>query len=325
MKSKQFLAAALSAAVCLPALTIGAAAVTAPVQYGDAKFDGIVNIADVTALQRYLAGLEGFDEYQKVLADFDHDGSITINDATWIQKYLAEMWIPEEYGGWAQTYVSTGSFYADYDSGKAVPNRPVTFTTQVYDSGNTFAFYVDGMPVQARSADNSMTYAFPAAGEYNVGVRVYNSDGFYHSMNVRYRVVEAYDYNTLSIVACHMLNPNSTEQTLEMQAAGGAAPYAYSVKLYAIDWMTGDTAGLSDDDIEMFGQYVQTTGDDAWQLCYDEKGAYLYHDFTDDSTVAVSGFMLGGYVYQAEVCAADSLGGYSAPETIQLYLELSVG
>lgn len=325
MKIKQFCAAALAAAVCLPALSSGASAVTAPLPYGDVKPDGVVNISDVTWLQRYLAGLESFDDYQTILADFDRNGSITIDDATWIQKYLAEMWIPEEYGGWAATYVCTGSFYADCDSGKAVPGRSVTFTTQAY-SGNTFAFYVDGVQVQARSAANSMTYAFPAAGEYSVRVRVYNSDGFYNDLSMSgYRVAEAYDYNALGIVACHVLNANSTVQTLEMQATGGAAPYAYGVKIYALDWMTGGVAGLSAFDLEMFQRYVQDTGDDAWQLGYDENGAYLYHDFTGANTVDISMFMLGSSVYQAEVYAADSLGGCSDPEMILLSFELSAG
>lgn len=64
---------------------------------GDVNFDGIVNIDDVTYLQKHLAGYTNdgqmmIDESNKnefTVADFNSDGVINIDDVTEIQKYLA--------------------------------------------------------------------------------------------------------------------------------------------------------------------------------------------------------------------------------------------
>lgn len=64
---------------------------------GDVNFDGIVNIDDVTYLQKHLAGytndgetmIDESDSTEFMVADFDSDGVINIDDVTEIQKYLA--------------------------------------------------------------------------------------------------------------------------------------------------------------------------------------------------------------------------------------------
>ena len=57
---------------------------------GDTNLDGIINIGDVTAIQRYLVELEMFTDEQIALADTNGDGIVDITDATHLQKYLAE-------------------------------------------------------------------------------------------------------------------------------------------------------------------------------------------------------------------------------------------
>ena len=57
---------------------------------GDANLDARVTIADVTAIQRCLAELEVFADYQTLLADVTHDGAVRVDDASMIQALLAE-------------------------------------------------------------------------------------------------------------------------------------------------------------------------------------------------------------------------------------------
>lgn len=55
---------------------------------GDVNLDGKVNIEDVTALQKYIAGILPLYESQIGLADFNRDEKINIKDAAAIQKWL---------------------------------------------------------------------------------------------------------------------------------------------------------------------------------------------------------------------------------------------
>ena len=57
---------------------------------GDVTGDGKVNVRDVTAMQRHLAGLEELTDDRLALADTNGDGKVDINDATHLQRYLAE-------------------------------------------------------------------------------------------------------------------------------------------------------------------------------------------------------------------------------------------
>ena len=57
---------------------------------GDMTGDGKVNVRDVTAMQRHLAGLEELTDDRLALADTNGDGKVDINDATLLQMYLAE-------------------------------------------------------------------------------------------------------------------------------------------------------------------------------------------------------------------------------------------
>ncbi len=61
------------------------------ITYGDLDDDGIVNIKDVTLIQKHLASLITLDEKQLLAADYNHDNLISITDATAIQKVLADI------------------------------------------------------------------------------------------------------------------------------------------------------------------------------------------------------------------------------------------
>lgn len=57
---------------------------------GDVNLNGKITIDDATLIQKYLAGMEDFDDTVQLLAaDVDGNRNITIDDATIIQKYLA--------------------------------------------------------------------------------------------------------------------------------------------------------------------------------------------------------------------------------------------
>ena len=58
---------------------------------GDANEDEVVNIKDVTEIQKHLAGILEISQWELVLADTDQNGEVNIKDATAIQKHLAEI------------------------------------------------------------------------------------------------------------------------------------------------------------------------------------------------------------------------------------------
>ena len=57
---------------------------------GDVNFDGVTDIRDVTAAQRFLAEYENLTQAQQEAADFNHTSTLTVEDATALQRYLAE-------------------------------------------------------------------------------------------------------------------------------------------------------------------------------------------------------------------------------------------
>ena len=58
-------------------------------QRGVVNGDGVVNILDVTFIQKYKVDMISLSQYGLVCADVNHDNDITIRDATFIQMYLA--------------------------------------------------------------------------------------------------------------------------------------------------------------------------------------------------------------------------------------------
>lgn len=56
---------------------------------GDVDQNGIINIKDVTTIQKYIANVLELGDNAKKNADFNQDGIININDATAVQKHIA--------------------------------------------------------------------------------------------------------------------------------------------------------------------------------------------------------------------------------------------
>lgn len=59
-------------------------------QIGDVDMNDVVDIVDVTVIQRYLAEFKQLSYEQLMLADADDSGDVDIVDATLMQRYLAE-------------------------------------------------------------------------------------------------------------------------------------------------------------------------------------------------------------------------------------------
>lgn len=64
----------------------------------DVDMDDEVSVMDATHIQRYLSGLERFDDLQLKIADVDLDGETTIIDSTWISRYLVKQKVPYSIG-----------------------------------------------------------------------------------------------------------------------------------------------------------------------------------------------------------------------------------
>ena len=62
--------------------------------FGDVNCDGVVNMQDVTALQKIKADLADYKDYgaaSRLNSDCNHDGVVNMQDVTTIQKFLAEL------------------------------------------------------------------------------------------------------------------------------------------------------------------------------------------------------------------------------------------
>ncbi|MDD6847269.1 MAG: alpha-amylase family glycosyl hydrolase [Oscillospiraceae bacterium] len=59
--------------------------------FGDVDNDNSITIKDSTAIQKYLVGLQNFNEVSKHISDVDNSGDIDIRDVTQIQKYVANL------------------------------------------------------------------------------------------------------------------------------------------------------------------------------------------------------------------------------------------
>lgn len=59
-------------------------------EIGDVNLDGIVDVRDVTVIQRHVAEYELITGEPLAFTDTDNDGNVTVADATLLQRYLAE-------------------------------------------------------------------------------------------------------------------------------------------------------------------------------------------------------------------------------------------
>ena len=58
---------------------------------GDSTADGVVNIKDGTAIQKFIAGMISEEQIYRQLSDSDENGSVNVKDATMIQRYVANI------------------------------------------------------------------------------------------------------------------------------------------------------------------------------------------------------------------------------------------
>lgn len=62
---------------------------SASIQMGDVNGDGIINVMDVTLIQKKLSQVITTEKYYSKYSDFDRSGSTNVADATTLQKYIA--------------------------------------------------------------------------------------------------------------------------------------------------------------------------------------------------------------------------------------------
>ncbi len=79
----------VSSSTAALSFTANAKAATSPIILGDADGSGIVDIIDVTTIQRHISELELLEGGALLAADVNGDGEITVADATEIQAWLA--------------------------------------------------------------------------------------------------------------------------------------------------------------------------------------------------------------------------------------------
>lgn len=60
----------------------------AQIIYGDANCNSVINVQDVTFIQKYIVEMQTANTSQLKAADVDGNGIVDINDATMIQSFL---------------------------------------------------------------------------------------------------------------------------------------------------------------------------------------------------------------------------------------------
>ncbi len=101
--TKKSISIALAIIICVLACVFSAAAETEtaknssvpPIALGDADGSNIIDIKDVTAVQRYVAQFEDANGVYTNLGDVNRDNELTIGDATDIARWLCEFDMPE--------------------------------------------------------------------------------------------------------------------------------------------------------------------------------------------------------------------------------------
>lgn len=195
---KRILSIVLVFTICVASGVFGASAALAPLFSGDVNADGNITVKDATEIQKYCAGMVGFNKLSEILADSDCDDRITIKDATAIQKYVAK--IIKHNGVAVSPYINCKAIYSDYASGRAMAGVPVTFTADCSNSDEranpvVYRLFVNGVPQSEESETGVFTYTFDKAGEYSVRIRMHNEFGFSNEVSFGndYKVVEPYE------------------------------------------------------------------------------------------------------------------------------------
>lgn len=84
---KKIAGALLACIICLSAVfCVGVSA--AEIKLGDVNNDSVISVKDATLVQKYVCGVEDFDNDALVAADVDKNGHVNITDATYIMKFV---------------------------------------------------------------------------------------------------------------------------------------------------------------------------------------------------------------------------------------------
>ena len=308
----------LTAVVLLTACcVIPASAALPPMIYlfGDVNFDEELTVSDATDVQQAAAEMVEFNIYKSKTADINHDGFVTVADATLIQMVAAEMEIPGGCGGYIDLSINIYIIEADYLSGTMPAGTPITFTAHDYYSNpdNSYEFSVDDTVVQSGSS-RIFTYAFDKAGTYKVTAKAVNRWGIPSSKTIEYTVLDSIDLSQPRIIDSKLNSYyNSSDDygyKWDVQAQGGAMPYTYC---YTINEITG----LDEWDVSHFENY-KLHKDTDWELRYDDSGrAYLYKEFSQDSSAYIPYDMIAGGWCYLTVTAKDANGNLAEPVTIE--------
>ena len=190
------------------------------IEYGniDYKNNTIVDIMDVTLMQMNIAQMNTFDGVQTEAADFDHDGEITVLDVTFLRRSICGISIPEGCGGYFEYMSSVTHLYADYESGKAQVDVPVTFTAdegRMIDSQfqpveyrfEIYSYADRSKPLAVRdySYNRTFTYTFKSADtRYEIYVYSRNRYGYIGKMRISsYEVTEPQNTGQLAVTSVY--------------------------------------------------------------------------------------------------------------------------
>lgn len=223
----------LAVASCC-AFSVGA--IPAPVFYGDVNMDYYCNILDATYIQRALVQLETLDQMQNELADVDDDSEVTVHDATYIQRKVAGIVRGFPAGYTEYVYMFIDDLSADFDSGMAMVNEPVTFTV---DPAGTcppykYDYYVNEVAVREEADSSSFEYTFEEAGIYTVKAVVTNRFGVSCDKEMEIEVVEPYSLDTPVICGVYysglsfgIFADECKDVKMTVNTVGGTQPYQY--------------------------------------------------------------------------------------------------
>ncbi len=235
---KKILSFVISLLLVFSVLSVSALSPIPPYDCGDTDMSRKVTISDATLIQKHVAKLQELSKLQLFIADVDGDDEVTVKDATEIQKFLAEIILYFENGNYGFDYLNLESFTADYDSNNAVTGDEVTFYAKGY-SGNRceteYAFYINGEMVQERSLINTMTCSFDEAGDYKIGVRMYDKYDITAYKEMNFTVAESRPSTDDSVwIKGFCRDYNAVEDffysfatTFTAYAAGGSGEYEY--------------------------------------------------------------------------------------------------
>lgn len=177
--------------------------------YGDINNNGQVDIMDATLIQRYLAKVITFTDFQTKLADVSDDGGVSILDATMIQQYKAK--IISELPRNPVPYISIVNIKAvtrSIHDSRVEEGTEVSFTVHasVINGPNDFgelryeydlSSSTNGTKHFEATDSNVFTFTFPKAGIYVLHIRAYDKEyDCKDEAHIVYEVAESYPYDS---------------------------------------------------------------------------------------------------------------------------------